>query len=131
MSGHAINRPRRAREARSVAGEGVSAMVGNIAAKCAAAGVVGALALVGTAGFGASPARAGDDGAAPIWVGVGSIFGPLFGVKNDDSVIIDYHERGKLVVPPTTDLPPPIRPASQSVPAWPVDPEIVRDRKES
>ena len=100
-----------------MAREGVSAMVGKIAAKCAGAGVVGALALVGMVGLGASPARAGDDGAAPIWVGVGSIFGPLFGVKNDDSVIIDYHERGKLVLPPKADLPPPIpRPRRPSPP---------------
>ncbi len=105
-------------------------MVGKIAAKCAGAGLVGALALVGMVGFSASPVRAGDDGAAPIWVGVGSIFGPLFGAKNDDSVMIDYHERGKLVLPPKADLPPPIPPASKTVASWPVDPEIVRDRKE-
>ena len=102
-------------------------MVGKIAAKCAAAGVVGALALVGIVGLGASPARAGDDGAAPIWVGVGSIFGLA---KKDKDVMIDYHERSKLVLPPTKDLPPPMPPVSKTVAAWPVDPEIVRDRKE-
>ena len=102
-------------------------MVGKIAAKCAGAGLVGALTLVGMMGFSASPARAGDDGAAPIWVGIGSVFG--LGAK-DDGVMIDYHERGKLVLPPKADLPPPIAPASKTVASWPVDPEIVRDRKE-
>jgi hypothetical protein len=105
----------------------VSAMLTKVAAKCATASVVGALALAGIWALGSSPARAGDDGAAPIWVGIGSVVGL---VKKDDDVMIDYHERGKIVVPPKMDLPPPIRPASQTVSAWPVDPEIVRDRKE-
>ena len=52
----------------------------------------------------ASPALAGDDGAAPLWVGLGSMFG--FGGA-EDQPDIDYRDRPKLVVPPKMDLPPP------------------------
>ncbi len=74
------------------------------------------------------PARAGDDGSAPLWQGIGSIFGPVigFGIGGGDKPPpIDYREHGKLVLPPNTDLPPPGSSAAAD-PAWPVNQEIVR-----
>lgn len=77
------------------------------------------------------PARAGDDGAAPLWQGIGSIFGPVlgstvgFGLGGEKPPPIDYREHGKLVLPPNTDLPPPGSSAATD-PAWPVNQEIVR-----
>jgi hypothetical protein len=73
-----------------------------------------------------SPASAGDDGQAPLWQGIGSIFGPVIGFGFEDKPpAIDYHEHGKIVVPPKMDLPPPEASASVD-PAWPVNQEIVR-----
>ena len=57
--------------------------------------------------FGTGYAEAGDDGAAPLWVGIGSIFGPVFGLSKDDPPPIDYRQHGKIVLPPKIDLPPP------------------------
>jgi hypothetical protein len=46
-------------------------------------------------------------------------------MENQNS--IDYRERSPLVVPPTTDLPPPVTQASApSVPNWPKDPDVAR-----
>ena len=78
-----------------------------------------------------SSARAGDDGAAPLWQGIGSIFGPVFGPAvgfgfgGEKPPPIEYREHGKLVSPPNTELPPPGSSATAD-PAWPVDQEIVR-----
>jgi hypothetical protein len=74
-----------------------------------------------------SPAWAGDDGQAPLWQGIGSIFGPAigFGFGGEKAPPIDYREHGKLVVPPKADLPPPGSTASVD-PSWPVNQEIVR-----
>ena len=46
-----------------------------------------------------SHAWAGDDGQAPLWQGIGSIFGPAigFGFGGDKPPPIDYHEHGKIV----------------------------------
>jgi hypothetical protein len=77
------------------------------------------------------PVRAGDDGAAPLWQGIGSIFGPVlgpavgFGFGGEKPPPIDYREHGKLVLPPNTDLPPPGS-AAAADPAWPVNQEILR-----
>jgi hypothetical protein len=78
------------------------------------------------AGLVNSPAWAGDDGSAPLWEGIGSIFGPAigFGFGGDKPPPIDYREHGKLVVPPNTELPPPGSSAAAD-PAWPVNQEIV------
>src|SRR5579871_869751 len=84
-------------------------------------------------------ARAGDDGAAPLWVGIGSVFSPLLGVtdvggffgfgEKEEKPQIDYREHGKIVVPKTYELPPP---ASASVAAqggtWPIDQETQRKK---
>jgi hypothetical protein len=88
---------------------------------------------------GATVARAGDDGAAPLWVGVGSIFTPLLGATDIGGLVglgakeekpqIEYREHGKLVVPKSTDLPPPGAPGeivSSNGGAWPVNQETQR-----
>ena len=78
-----------------------------------------------------SPAWAGDDGDAPLWKGIGSIFGPVlgpavgFGFGGEKPPPIEYREHGKLVLPPNTELPPPGSSATAD-PAWPVNQEIVR-----
>jgi hypothetical protein len=100
-----------------------------------------AAAVVGVSlSFGIAPARAGDDGAAPLWEGVGSIFSPLlgatdvtgffgFGAEKETPPPIDYHERGKLVVPKSYDLPAPGGGAVASQGGdWPVDQETQRKK---
>src|SRR5271156_6909182 len=78
------------------------------------------------------PAWAGDDGQAPLWQGIGSIFGPAigFGFGGDKAPPIDYREHGKIVVPPKRDLPPPGSTASAASgdPDWPVNQEILRKK---
>jgi hypothetical protein len=75
------------------------------------------------------PARAGDDGDAPLWRGIGSIFGPAIGFTGlgggEKPPPIEYREHGKLVLPPNTELPPPGSSATAD-PAWPVNQEILR-----
>ncbi|RBP16418.1 hypothetical protein DFR50_10559 [Roseiarcus fermentans] len=78
--------------------------------------------------LGSTAARAGDDGAAPLWEGIGSIFGPVVGLGNEEKDPIDYHEHGKLVVPKSMDLPPPGGSAATSGGAWPVNQEIQRKK---
>jgi hypothetical protein len=73
-------------------------------------------------------ARAGDDGAAPLWVGIGSIFGPLVGINKEEQAPIDYREYGKIVVPKTMDLPQPGTAAPTAGGAWPVNQEIQRKK---
>jgi hypothetical protein len=73
------------------------------------------------------PAWAGDDGQAPLWQGIGSIFGPVIGIGfgGDKPPPIDYHEHGKIVVPPKMELPAPASGASTD-PDWPVNQEALR-----
>jgi hypothetical protein len=77
------------------------------------------------------PARAGDDGDAPLWKGIGSIFGPVVGFTGlgggEKPPPIEYREHGKLVLPPNAELPPPGGSASAD-PAWPVNQEILRKK---
>src|ERR1700722_3806580 len=76
-----------------------------------------------------SPSWAGDDGAAPLWQGIGSIFGPAIGFAGlgggEKPPPIEYREHGKLVLPPNTELPPPGSSAA-AAPTWPVNQEILR-----
>jgi hypothetical protein len=82
-------------------------------------------AMVG--GSSISPAFAGDDGAAPIWQGLGGLVG-LSG--KDPEPAIDYRERGRLVLPPKMALPPPGASPAQRAAAWPVDPDVEKVRRE-
>ncbi|MBV8474613.1 MAG: hypothetical protein JO107_03635 [Hyphomicrobiales bacterium] len=77
-------------------------------------------------GFAGAPAKANDDGAAPLWVGIGSIFG--FGGKEQDP--IEYRDHAKLVLPPNTTLPAPGGGNVQGNAAWPRDPDIEKRKKE-
>ncbi len=74
-----------------------------------------------------SSAWAGDDGQAPLWQGIESIFAPAigFGFGGDKAPPIDYREHGKIVVPPNRNLPVPGSTASAD-PDWPVKQEILR-----
>lgn len=89
-----------------------------------------ALALT-SASLVSSPGWAGDDGAAPLWQGIGGIFAPVlgpavgFGFGGEKPPPIEYREHGKLVLPPNTELPPPGSSVTAD-PAWPVNQEIVR-----
>ena len=75
--------------------------------------------------LGAGTARAGDDGAAPLWEGIGSVVGPLIGFGKDEKDPIDYREYGKIVVPKAMDLPDPAAgPAPEA--GWPVNQETQR-----
>ena len=77
------------------------------------------------------PSWAGDDGDAPLWKGVGSIFGPVVGFTGlgggEKPPPIEYREHGKLVLPLNTELPPPGASAAAD-PAWPVNQEILRKK---
>src|ERR1700694_5355232 len=92
-----------------------------------------AACAITTVFLGATVARAGDDGAAPLWVGIGSIFGGLglnpFG-KEEEKPLIDYREHGKIVVPPKIELPPPgaMAPVADSG-AWPVNQEAAQRKR--
>jgi hypothetical protein len=80
---------------------------------------------------GTTAARAGDDGQAPLWVGIGSIFSgiPGIGWGKEEKPPIDYHEHGKIVVPPKLDLPPPGEAVNgDSGGDWPVNQEGVRKK---
>jgi len=81
------------------------------------------------ASLASSPGWAGDDGSAPIWQGIGSIFGPAIGLTGlgggEKPPPINYREHGKLVLPRDNQLPPPGS-ASAADPSWPVNQEIVR-----
>jgi hypothetical protein len=93
--------------------------------RCGGLAISAACALA--LGLAASPARAGDDGEAPLWVGLGSVVG-LAGQHDD--VTIDYRDRAKLVVPPKVELPPPVASPTQGSGPWPRDPDIERAKKE-
>jgi hypothetical protein len=75
-------------------------------------------------------ARAADDGQAPIWEGVTSVLGPVIGFGKDKDPSIDYRERGKLVLPPKIVLPAPSAAAGPGTPDWPVDPDVLKEKKE-
>ena len=77
-------------------------------------------------GWGA--ARAGDDGAAPLWEGIGSIVSPLVGLSKEEKDPIEYREHGKIVVPKSMDLPQPGTAGVATGQSWPVNQEIQRKK---
>lgn len=91
-------------------------------------GALLAFAAASMACFWTDLAAAGDDGAAPLWVGIGSIFGPLLGMSKDEKDPIEYREHGKIVLPPRVDLPPPSSVAGQTNAEWPVNQEVQHKR---
>jgi hypothetical protein len=94
--------------------------LGSVASLCAASAMMAGIILAWSA-----PARAGDDGQAPIWDSLGGLVSFGMTPPNDP---IDYRERGKLVLPPKVELPPPAAPA-QKVAAWPNDPDLLKVQK--
>lgn len=92
-----------------------------------------ALALAGAAliGFSVTPARALDDGSQNIFETVRGLLGAGigFGLGGEEKPRIDYRERAPLVLPPTTQLPPPAAPVSQRNTAWPRDYDAERMRR--
>jgi hypothetical protein len=108
--------------------EGMGGMPFSSAGSRTRRGLAVAGALVLWAGnFSIVPAFAGDDGAAPIWTGLGGLVG-LSGKDKDDP--IDYRERPRLVLPPKMVLQPPAAPIVDKSAAWPVDPDVAKARKE-
>lgn len=79
------------------------------------------------------PARAGDDDDdSPSFEQkiIGNIMRGIGGTNMEDSGI-DYRERSPLVVPPTTDLPPPVSAKAEAPPPnWPKDPDVKRRKAE-
>jgi hypothetical protein len=90
--------------------------------KAAYAPAIGA--MVAVLCLSAAPARAGDDGQASLLSGIADSVG-LSGKKDPQ---IDYRERGRLVLPPKKELPPPGSSAGRGG-AWPTDVEAVREKK--
>jgi hypothetical protein len=76
-----------------------------------------------------SQAWAGDDGEAPIWVGVENVFGPYLGFDKDKDPAIDYRDHGRLVLPPKIGLPEPAAAPGVGSADWPVDPDVQKVKK--
>jgi hypothetical protein len=89
--------------------------------------LVGAIVVSMIGASAVTPVFAGDDGQAPIWTGLGGLVG-LTGKDKEER--IDYRERPRLVLPPKMELLPPASPNAQGAAAWPVDPDVVKARKE-
>jgi hypothetical protein len=88
----------------------------------AAGALIGSLAL---AALSPSPARAAEDTNM-----FNSVLG-FVGLQFDkESESIDYRARAPLVLPPKMDLPPPQNASTRRPADWPVDPDVVRRRKE-
>ncbi len=87
-----------------------------------------AAGLVVAATFGA-PARADDDDTS---FEERILRGLLGGMGVDTGrARIEYRERSPLVLPPSTNLPPPDTTAVVNNPAWPKDPDVVQRKKSS
>jgi hypothetical protein len=79
----------------------------------------------------AVPARAEDD-SVPIDTKIMRNIMEGLGLKRDGEATINYQQRAPLVIPPGKVLPPPERTnAAASNPAWPVDPDVERARREA
>ena len=98
-------------------------MSGRLTPACAALGLSVALAAL----MAPQAARAGDDSSSNFY---NATFGRLlkgFGFKSaDDDDNINYRQRAPLVIPPTSNLPPPEKTSVVPNPAWPKDPDVAR-----
>jgi hypothetical protein len=94
--------------------------------RCSNRGLLFAAAAVLVGMAASNPARAGDDGQAPLWSGFGGMLGLTDTDKFEDT--IKYGERPRLVLPPSPGLPPPAA-ASQMTAAWPHDPDVEKAEK--
>ncbi len=90
-------------------------------------GLLVAAAVMGLGLVAPSAVRAGDDGQEPLWMGLGDTLGLTNTDKVDES--IKYGERPKLVLPKTTDLPPP-SPALSMTADWPHDPDVEKVKRD-
>ncbi len=74
-------------------------------------------------------ARAGDDDSnVPLDTKIVRSIMEGLGFKRPGEAEINYQERAPLVIPPSSDLPPPVNPgaAIANNPAWPKDPDVAR-----
>ncbi len=101
------------------------------------AAAVGGLALLALA-FGApvSAQAQRDDSVETnsIWGLEQRIIGTFargLGLRDPNAPAIDYRERSPLVVPPSRELPPPQARVTPGDPAWPVDPDVAKARKQA
>lgn len=53
------------------------------------------------------------------------------GLRDPNAPDIDYRERAPLVIPPSRDLPAPQARATPRDPAWPVDPDVAKAKKQA
>jgi hypothetical protein len=92
---------------------------------------VSALVLGGSVLAFAAPVRAAED-SVPIDTKIMRNIMEGLGLKRDGESSINYQQRAPLVIPPGKVLPPPEQttPAASN-PAWPVDPDIERARREA
>jgi len=80
---------------------------------------------------GPGSASAADDDEDSIWSIDKKLYNGLMrglGLPTNTNESIEYRERSPLVVPPARSLPPPQANAIERNPAWPVDPDIKRQR---
>ena len=89
---------------------------------------VNALILAAGLGFAAAPALAADDGEGSLFDSVFSIVG-LGSAKSAPE--IDDRDRAPLVLPPKMMLRQPLPAGAQRPASWPIDPDLVRRRKEA
>jgi hypothetical protein len=90
-----------------------------------------ALAAILVVAVSAGSVRAADDGEEDEWYDIKILRGIMRGVglKRDEPAI-NYRERSPLVVPPSTNLPPPETDAvAERNPAWPDDPDVKRRKQ--
>lgn len=79
----------------------------------------------------AAPARAADD-SVPMDTKIMRNIMEGLGLKRDGEPTIRYQQRAPLVIPPGKVLPPPEQAsAAASNPAWPIDPDVERARREA
>lgn len=89
--------------------------------------VVGAAVLAA-----AAPARAAEDDNVAIDTKIMRSIMEGLGLKRDGEAGINYQQRAPLVIPSSKTLPPPEQTTPAALnPAWPVDPDVERARREA